>query len=163
MNFALALPESVKVWSQAFHPITMWGLLALSVYTLYLGWQYRRTRTTEDKELKKELAQKRFNTRHHQTSSVLLSLMVLGCLGGMAVTYINNGKLFLGPHLIAGLGMVGLISTSAALVPFMQKGNDWARYTHISLNVALLGLFGWQALTGMQIVSKILGSLTGGE
>ena len=85
--------------------------------------------------------------------------MVLGTIGGMAVTYINNGKLFVGSHLLAGLGMTGIIATSAALVPYMQKGNDIARYTHITLNITLLGLFGWQAVTGMQIVQKILDNL----
>jgi uncharacterized membrane protein len=94
--------------------------------------------------------------RHHQLGSALLALMVLGSIGGMAVTYINNGKLFFGAHLLAGLGMTGLIATSAALVPFMQRGNDAARYTHITLNVVLVGLFGWQAVTGMQIVQRIL-------
>ena len=88
--------------------------------------------------------------------SILLALMVLGNIGGMAITYINNGKLFVGPHLLAGLGMTGLIAVSASLVPYMQKGNDLARTTHVSLNVLLLGLFGWQAITGMQIVQKIV-------
>lgn len=87
--------------------------------------------------------------------------MVLGTLGAMAVTYINNGKLFLGSHLLAGLGMTGLIATSASLTPFMQKGHDWARYTHITLNVALVGLFGWQAVTGMQIVQRIVDRIMG--
>jgi Protein of unknown function (DUF4079) len=77
----------------------------------------------------------------------------------MAVTYINNGKLFFGPHLIAGLGMTAIIATSASLSPFMQKGNDWARYTHIALNVALLGLFCWQAVTGMEIVVRIVSKM----
>ncbi|NJL45683.1 MAG: DUF4079 domain-containing protein, partial [Leptolyngbyaceae cyanobacterium SM2_3_12] len=62
-------------------------------------------------------------------------------------------------HLLAGLGMVGLISTSAALVPFMQKGNETARLTHITLNVVLVGLFGWQAVTGVQIVQRLLSNL----
>jgi uncharacterized membrane protein len=85
--------------------------------------------------------------------------MVLGTIGGMAVTYINNGKLFVGPHLLAGLGMVGLISISAALVPLMQKGNELARITHIALNAVILGLFGWQAFTGMDIVQRILSKM----
>jgi len=38
----------------------------------------------------------------------------------------------------------------------MQKGNSLARNTHVSLNIVLLGLFGWQAVTGMQIVQKII-------
>ena len=88
--------------------------------------------------------------------SILLALMVVGNIGGMAVTYINNGKLFVGPHLLAGLGMTGLIAVSASLVPYMQKGNSLARNTHVSLNVLLLGLFGWQAFSGMQILQKIV-------
>ncbi|HEY9620292.1 MAG TPA: DUF4079 domain-containing protein [Crinalium sp.] len=154
------IPESIKVWSQFGHPLIMWVLLALTVYAMYLGIQIRRTRSAEG-DVKKQLIQGRFNIRHHQIGAILLALMVLGTLGGMAVTYINNGKLFLGPHLIAGLGMTGLIATSASLTPFMQKGNDVARYTHIALNVALLGLFGWQAVTGMQIVQRIVDRMMG--
>jgi hypothetical protein len=82
--------------------------------------------------------------------------MVSGSIGGMAVTYINNGKLFVGPHLLAGLGMTALIGFSASLSPFMQKGANWARMTHILLNFTILGLFTWQAISGVQIVQKIL-------
>src|SRR5512147_698546 len=138
------IPEPIKIWSQFGHPILMWALLGLTVYALYLGVQWRRTRTA-DKDLKKELLQKDFRTRHYQIGSLLLAFMVLGNIGGMAVTYINNGKLFFGPHLLVGLGMTGLIATSASLTPFMQKGHDWARYTHILLNLVLVALFSWQA------------------
>jgi hypothetical protein len=154
----LAIPESVKVWSQFFHPLIMWGLLALSIYALYLGIQVQRTRFA-DGDLKKELIKGRFNVRHYQMGSLLLGLMVVGAIGGMAVTYINNGKLFVGPHLIAGLGMTAIIALSASLSPLMQKGQDWARYTHIALNVVLLGLFGWQALTGVEIVQRIISKM----
>ncbi|WP_416670747.1 DUF4079 domain-containing protein [Egbenema bharatensis] len=156
----LEIPESVKVWSQFAHPIMMWVLLAATLYALYLGVQIRRTRSAEG-EVKKELIKGRFNIRHHQIGAALLAFMVIGTLGGMAVTYINNGKLFVGPHLLVGLAMTGLIATSASLTPFMQKGNDWARYSHISLNIALVGLFAWQAVTGTQIVQKILERITG--
>jgi Protein of unknown function (DUF4079) len=154
----LAIPENVKVWSQFGHPILMWVLLGLSIYALYLGIQIRRTRTA-DKEVRKELIGKNYNLKHHKIGSILLAFMVLGTIGAMAVTYINNGKLFLGPHLIVGLGMTGLIATSAALVPYMQKGNDFARYTHIFLNVTLLALFGWQAVSGMEIVQRIISKM----
>lgn len=156
MNFAI--PEAVKTWSQFGHPIMMWMLLGLSIYALYLGIQIRRTRTA-DKEVRKELMQKGFNIRHYKVGSILLALMVLGTIGGMAVTYINNGKLFVAPHLLVGLGMTGAIATSAALVPFMQKGNEFARYTHIFLNVALLALFGWQAVSGMEILQRIISKM----
>jgi hypothetical protein len=136
----------------------MWILLATSIYALYLGIQVQRTRYTEG-EVKKELIKGRFNVRHYQVGSVLLALMVVGTLIGMGVTYINNGKLFFGPHLLAGLGMTGLIATSAALSPYMQKGKNWARFTHIALNVVLLGLFGWQAITGVEIVQRIVSKM----
>ncbi len=154
------IPESIKVYSQFGHPILMWVLFGLTLYAMYLGIQLRRVRSA-DGEVKKELIKGRFTIRHHQIGSLLLALMVLGTLGAMAVTYINNGKLFLGSHLLAGLGMTGLIATSASLTPFMQKGHNWARYTHIALNVVLVGLFGWQAVTGMQIVQRIVDQMMG--
>jgi hypothetical protein len=153
MNFPI--PDALKPILTFAHPVFMWVLFAVSIYALYLGVQIRRTRNAEG-EAKKELIQGKFNVKHHQVGSILLALLVAGSLGGMAVTYINNGKLFVGPHLLAGLGMVAVVAFSSALVPYMQKGNHLARNTHIALNMALLGIFGWQAVTGMQIVQKIL-------
>jgi hypothetical protein len=153
-----AIPESVKVWSQFFHPLLMWVLFGLTCYAFYLGMKARKTRSAEGEE-KKALIKGKYNLRHYQLGSLILALMVLGTIGGMAVTYINNGKLFVSPHLVVGLGMTGMVATSAALSPFMQKGADWARYTHILLNLVIVGLFGWQAVTGMQIVQRIIEKL----
>lgn len=151
----MEIPPVLQSMLPFFHPLIMWVLLGLSIYALYLGMQIRRTRSAEG-EVKKELLQGRFNVKHYQVGSILLALIVLGAIAGMGVTYINNGKLFFGPHLLAGLGITGLVAVSASLSPFMQKGNDWARYTHIFLNLLVLGLFSWQAVTGMQIVQKLL-------
>ena len=136
----------------------MWALFALTLYALYLGVQIRRTRAAEG-DLKKELIKGKFNIKHYQIGSLVLALMVVGSIGGMVVTYINNGKLFVGSHLLAGLSMTALIALSASLSPLMQKGQDWARYTHIALNVAIVGLFGWQALTGVEIVQRIVSKM----
>lgn len=154
----LPIPESVKPWLNFFHPVLMFILLALTVYALYLGIQIRRTRSAEG-EVKKELIKGKFNLKHHQVGSLLLAFMVSGMIGGMAVTYINNQKLFVGPHLLAGLGMTGMIAISASLTPWMQKGFDWARYTHIALNVTLLALFSWQAFTGIEILQRIISKM----
>ncbi|NEP87777.1 MAG: DUF4079 domain-containing protein [Okeania sp. SIO2C2] len=153
----LPILESIKPWLNFFHPAIMWILLALTIYALYLGIKVRNSRTATDTEKKKEFA--KFKIKHHQVGSFLLAFMVLGSLGGMAVTYINNGKLFFGPHLLAGLGMTGAIAISASLTPFMQKGQDWARYSHIVLNVSILGLFSWQAVTGVQILLRIISNI----
>lgn len=152
---SLELSASVKYWLNFFHPVLMWALLVLSIYAAYLGLQLQRTRNAQGEE-KKELIKGRYNVRHYQIGSILLAVMVVGAIGGMGVTYINNGKLFVGPHLLAGLGMTGLIAFSAALSPYMQKGANWARATHILVNFTLLGLFAWQAVTGVQIVQRIL-------
>ncbi len=152
--------EAIKPWLNFIHPLAMWGVLALTLYAAYLGYQYRQTRLATGEE-KKELIKGKFLARHHQAGSTVLALMVLASLGGMGSTYINNGKLFFGPHLLVGLGMMGLIATSASMVPFMQKGNDPARYTHIVLNAVLVGLFSWQAFSGVQIVQKLLNTMFG--
>ena len=152
--------DAIKPWINFIHPIAMWGILALTLYAGYLGYQYRQTRLATGEE-KKKLIKGKFSERHHQAGSVLLALMVVGSIGGMGSTYLNNGKLFFGPHLLVGLGMMALIATSASMVPFMKKGSDTARYTHITLNAVLVGLFGWQAVSGVQIVQKILSSMFG--
>ncbi len=153
----MTLSPEFKYWLNFGHPIFMWILLGMTLYALYLGVQVRRTRSAEG-EVKKTLIQGKFNAKHHNVGSLLLALMVLGNMGGMAVTYLNNGKLFFGAHLLAGLGMTALIAVSASLSPFMQKGQDWARTAHIALNMAIVGIFGWQAVTGVEIVLKILSS-----
>ncbi|MDB9537598.1 DUF4079 domain-containing protein [Dolichospermum planctonicum CS-1226] len=154
---ALELTPTIKFWLNFVHPATMWVLLALSLYAAYLGLQVQRTRNAQGEE-KKELVKGRYTIKHHQIGSIILALMVAGSIGGMAVTYINNGKLFVGPHLLAGLSMTGLIAFSASLSPFMQKGANWARMTHILLNFAILGLFAWQAFSGIEIIQRILTS-----
>ncbi len=151
----MTLPFLLESVLPYFHPVLMWLLLALGLYALYLGIKSRRIRYAEG-EVKKELIQGRYGVRHYQAGSLLLALMVLGALSAMAITYINNGKLFFGSHLLAGLGMTGLIAISASLAPLIQKGQDWARYTHITINLVILGLFSWQAVTGMKIVQKLI-------
>jgi Protein of unknown function (DUF4079) len=157
MNLDL-IPQPVKIWSQFFHPALMWVLLALTLYALYLGIKSKRTRQAEG-EAKKELIKGKYSLRHHQIGAIVLALMVTGTVGGMAVTYINNQKLFVGPHLLVGLGMTAMIATSAAMTPFMQKGATWARLIHVGLNMSLVTLFGWQAITGLDIVQRIISKL----
>jgi len=156
MNFEI--PEAVKTWSQFGHPVMMWVLFAMAIYALYLGIKVKKTRQAS-KEERKELIKGNFANRHHKVGSIFMALVVLGTIGGMAVTYINNGKLFVGPHLLAGLGMMAMVAVSVSLVPYMQKGNDFARFTHVGLNMSMLLIFAWQAVTGMQIVQKIISNL----
>jgi Protein of unknown function (DUF4079) len=152
------IPSEVKPYLNFVHPPLMWVLFGLCIYAMYLGIQIRRTRSA-DADTRKELIKGKYNNRHHQIGSIILGLMVLGSIGALAVTYINNGKLFVGPHLIAGLSMTALIAFSASLTPYMQKGQDWARYSHIGINVVIVGLFGWQAISGLEILQRIISNM----
>lgn len=151
----VAIPEPFKTMVTFAHPILMLSTLLLALYAGYVGWQYRRIRSTEGEE-KKALIAKRYNILHHKLGSIFLVLMVAGAVGGMAATYNDNGKLFVGGHLLAGLGLAFLAALSAALAPLLQQGKEWARVTHITVNTALIGVFAWQTLTGWQIVQRIL-------
>jgi Protein of unknown function (DUF4079) len=151
-------PLEVKPYLNFIHPSLMWIIFGLCIYAMYLGIQVRRTRSV-DATTRKELIKGKYNSRHHQIGSIILGLMVLGSIGALAVTYINNGKLFVGPHLIAGLTMTALIAFSASLTPYMQKGQDWARYGHIGINVVIVGLFGWQAVSGLEILQRIISKM----
>jgi hypothetical protein len=152
---AVAIPTELPLVVSFLHPLLMWVLLGLSLYAMVLGIKAKKTRTGTP-EQRKELIKGQFGKRHFLFGSVLLALMVLGTVGGMAVTYVNNGKLFVGPHLLVALGMVSLIAIAAALAPLMQSGNELARKAHVGLNMTLVTLFLWQAVTGMQIVNKLL-------
>ena len=150
----IALPSSLAFGLNFLHPLMMWGLLALSGYAMLLGIKAKKTRTAAAED-RKELIKGQFARRHYQLGSIVLAVMVLGTFGGMAVTYVNNGKLFVGPHLLVGIAMTSLIALASALSPLMQQGNLIARKVHVGLNMSVMTLFLWQALSGMQIVNKI--------
>jgi nitrate reductase gamma subunit len=150
-----ALPTSLAFGLNFVHPLLMWVLLGLAGYAMFLGIKAKKTRTATPED-RKELIKGQFAKRHFLFGSLVLAVLVLGLVGGMAVTYINNGKLFVGPHLLVGLAMASLIAMAAALSPLMQAGNLIARKVHVGLNMTVMTLFLWQAVSGMQIVNKIL-------
>jgi hypothetical protein len=152
---ALAIPTPLPLPVSFLHPLLMWVLLGLSIQAMVLGIKAKKTRTAPAEE-RKELVKGQFGRRHFQSGSLLLALMTLGTVGGLAVTYVNNGKLFVGPHLLVALGMLSLIAVAASLSPLMQAGRVWARKIHVGLNMLLMSLFLWQAVSGMQIVNKLL-------
>ena len=148
------MPEALAYNLNFLHPLLMLGLLALSSYGMLLGIKAKKTRTA-DAETRKQLIKGQFAKRHFQIGSLILALTVLGTFGGMAVTYLNNGKLFVGPHLLVGIGMTCLIALAVSLTSLMQQGNLIARKVHVGLNMAMMTLFLWQAVSGFQILNKI--------
>lgn len=137
------------------HPTVMWILLFTSLYALNLGWQSRQIRSAEP-ERRKELVKSKVTQRHFITASTLFAIMTTSTFLGMGNTYLRTGKLFPGPHLYVGLSLVTLMAVTSSLVPYMQQGKDWAKNIHLAVGLSVVGLFGWQAKSGMAIVAKLL-------
>jgi hypothetical protein len=108
-------------------------------------------------EQRKALAQGGFRDRHFAIGSFLLASGVAFAIEGPVNTYLRAGKLFPGEHLYAGAAIVVLWALAAAMIPWMQKGQEWARTTHISLNVLNIALFAYYQLpSGYKIALKVL-------
>jgi len=105
---------------------------------------------------RKSLADKGPRDKHFSQGSLLAFLGTLFAIEGPLNTYGRTGKLFPGPHLYAGAGLVCLWALAAACVPAMQKGDDTARTVHIGANIAGIGLFAWQVQSGIPILLKVI-------
>lgn len=154
--FPEAAKEAFKsIPASLVHPAVMWTVTATTLYTLWLGYQSSRIRQA-DPAVRKELVKARVTERHFKTSSTLFAVVSCSTFFGMANTFNRAGKLFPGPHLYTGLGVVALLSIMSAFVPYMQKGKDWARNSHFAAGIVVSSLFLWQAKSGMDIVGKLL-------
>ena len=105
---------------------------------------------------RKEMTDSKYRDAHHQVGSVVLGLGTAFAIEGPVNTFLRAQKLFPGPHLYAGAGIVVCWAMAASLVPLMSKGNDSARYAHMAFNVLALGLFTWQLPTGWEIMLKVI-------
>jgi hypothetical protein len=88
--------------------------------------------------------------------NLIICIRTANLIQGPLNTYARAGKLFPGPHLYAGAGLVVLWAAAAACVPAMQKGSDTARSIHIGANVAGMGLVAWQIVSGWPILFKVI-------
>lgn len=104
---------------------------------------------------RKELSQKGLKDKHFNQGAILAFLGTAFAIEGPLNTYARAGKLFPGPHLYAGAGLVVLWALAAACVPFMQKGNDTARSIHIGANALGIAMFAWQVQSGIPILLKV--------
>ena len=107
-------------------------------------------------DTRKELANGSFRDKHYQVGSVVLGLGTAFAIEGPVNTFLRAQKLFPGPHLYAGAGVVVCWAMAASLVPMMSKGKDAARNAHIAFNVLAIGLFTWQIPTGWEITQKVI-------
>jgi len=105
---------------------------------------------------RKELAGGDFRDKHYQAGALVLGLGTSFAIEGPINTFLRAQKLFPGPHLYAGAGVVVCWAMAASLVPQMQNGKDAARYGHMAFNALALGLFTWQIPTGWEITQKVV-------
>lgn len=104
---------------------------------------------------RKALAEKGPKDQHYGQGAMLAFLGTVFAIEGPLNTYARAGKLFPGPHLYAGAGLVCLWALAVACVPQMQKGNETARTVHIGANFGGIGLFLWQLQSGIPILLKV--------
>jgi len=104
---------------------------------------------------RKELSQKGPKDQHFAQGALLAFLGTAFAIEGPLNTYARAGKLFPGPHLYAGAGLVVIWALAVATIPAMQKGNDTARTVHIGANIAGIAMFAWQIQSGIPILLKV--------
>lgn len=104
---------------------------------------------------RKELSSQGNRDSHFNQGATLAFIGTTMAIIGPLNTFSRAGKLFPGPHLYAGAGLVILWALAAACVPQMQKGNDTARSIHIGANLGGIGLFAWQVQSGIPILLKV--------
>lgn len=99
--------------------------------------------------------------RHYDAGALLLGLGTFTAIEGPVNTFLRAQKLFPGPHLYAGAGIVVSWAVAAAMVPQMQKGNEAARIAHIAINFGMIGLFAWQVQSKKSAHARELHALPG--
>jgi len=105
---------------------------------------------------RKEYSNQPLRDNHYQAGSLILGLGTAFAIEGPVNTFLRAQKLFPGPHLYAGAGVVVCWALAASLVPKMAKGENYAREAHIAFNALALGLFTWQLPTGWEIMLKVI-------
>jgi len=106
---------------------------------------------------RRSLSKKGPRDRHYGQGAILAFTGTIFAIEGPLNTYARAGKLFPGPHLYAGAGLVCLWALALLMVPQMQKGSDAARTVHIGANISAIGLFLWQVQSGIPILLKVWG------
>ena len=146
-----ALPEGAATLNQAIDMGTEAGT-DVSAYKAALEIESQISALTAER---KELSTQNNRDTHYNQGAILAFIGTLFAIEGPLNTYARAGKLFPGPHLYSGAGLVVCWAAAAACVPFMQKGNSTARSLHISANVIGMSLFAWQVQSGIPILTKV--------
>jgi len=148
LNGASSVAEAVKA-CQAAEEVDS-SQLALLQSALPIDAQIKELQNE-----RKVLADKGPKDKHYGQGAMLAFLGTIFAIEGPLNTYARAGKLFPGPHLYAGAGLVCLWALAVACVPQMQKGNEVARTVHIGANFGGIGLFLWQLQSGIPILLKV--------
>lgn len=189
--FSLNIPDALAKEGQygffetstagMMHPIYLLGLYGVSITAAFHGLRYRKAR-----KLSKEIAKLQSNpntellpqlstmkqkrdrimSSNPKDKHVSLGSLILGSGTAMGIegalsTYWRVGEIFPDPHLIGGLSMIIIWCVSYALTPFMQQGNEIARFGHVGLNMIGLLIFTLQIFNGWEIMLNVYNGVPG--
>jgi len=144
-----SLPEGAKTVQEA---IDMNRDSDVSIYKAALDVERELNALNEER---KTLASQNNRDKHFNQGAILAFVGTLFAIEGPLNTYARAGKLFPGPHLYAGAGLVVCWAAAAACVPYMQKGSETARSLHVAANIIGTALFAWQVTSGIPILTKV--------
>jgi hypothetical protein len=157
IRFLIMMRNDISLLLKSFiaflHPVIMTAGIIATFYAAYLGAQTRHARTAQS-EKKKELIKQKFNLKHARIASILLSIWVIGGIGGMAATDYLYGQLFFSSHLIIGLTVICLAALAGSLSTFIHQGKEWVRVPHITLGILIVVLSIAQIATGISILTQ---------
>lgn len=149
MAFFTSLPGSL------IHPLAMSIIVLLWILAAFLGLQVRNQRLSSTAEALGLVSRVRSDKkRHHKLAAGLLFLTTFFCFLGMYNTYSRAGRLFPGPHLYGGLGLILALSANAALVPWF-KDITKIRLLHAANGCIVLLLVANQVKSGRPILVSV--------
>ena len=152
----------VSLPGSLIHPIAMLCIASGWVLTWVIGLGVRRERKNQlrgnegTRLLGDDRAAGLWSGRsHHKLSAGLLFATVLFMLTGMANTFSRTGRLFPGPHLYGGLGLILAVTANVALAPWLREKVQ-LRTLHTAIGGIVILLVASQIYSGLGILSSLI-------
>lgn len=141
------IPKFLIPYLQLGHGLFNLGLFCAFMYQGWLGWLIRRDRQGKHA---RDFARVR---RHRALGPILAVLLPVGYLGGLLLSYLNQGVWTKYPFHLATGSLLIVAVTSTWLISRQIRGDHslW-RTTHFVLGVAILILFLCQVFLGLNVL-----------
>lgn len=136
----------VVVYFRYVHGLFNLSMAAMFFYTGSLGFRVRKARKAGSIDA-------RAAGRHRRLGPVLAPLGAAGFFAGLALVYVDEGRVFKYPlHFLTGLAIAMIIASTFIVSRRIRGGAGPWRDIHFSLGVGILCLYVIQAFLGLGIL-----------